>query len=110
MAVTDVVDEIPNWMRRTKCVICQRIFPAVRYDAKYCSAACTQKAYRRRQSEKRHNEAVARRKQDEGKHLHEWVKVLVQAGCTRRQAERTYQALVALGRLDGLPWEQPRMF
>lgn len=36
--------------RKTKCVVCKSAFTPIRSSAKYCSAACSQKAYRRRKS------------------------------------------------------------
>lgn len=94
-----------------QCVICRKTFDAApSRKALYCGSACMQKAYRRRQAEKRHNEAIARRKRDEHDHREAWVKVLVAASCSRRQAERTYEALMSLNRLHGFPWDQLTLF
>lgn len=77
----------------------------------YCSAACSQKAYRRRRAAEKEKEA-ARLVQDEiAAHKREWIALLTNAGSlSRKQAERVFVALTSIGRLRGLPYEQERLF
>jgi hypothetical protein len=38
----------PRWQKRLTCFGCERLFTTTRFDARYCSNACRQRAYRAR--------------------------------------------------------------
>lgn len=90
-----------------RCTICGNEFTTKRRKGLYCSQACTQKAYRRRKAEQRLIDADQRRKTAEEQHRQTWVRFLIDAGgLSRKQAERTFTALMSIGRVTGDPWEQ----
>lgn len=89
----------------TSCVIDGK--PLANGQEMYCSNACKMKAYRRRAADKRLLDAAERRRKDNNQHRNEWCRFLIDAGgCSRKQAERLYTALMSINRLDGPPYEQ----
>lgn len=105
MTVTAPEDEYTGFPDEEGCTICKAPKPP---DGRlYCSSACKQKAYRRRQTDRRLQRASERRKTDAEQHRNEWCRFLIDsANMSRKQAERTYTALMSIGRLEGTPYEQ----